>query len=138
MNYFDVYLNSQGLTRYKVAMVSDVSSSTLQRPANSSTDRISGKIIKAVAKALDTTPGIVFDELILTEQAIQSFFLSKKAYFRTFGNQSNSYMDMIILESLAEWIEFDDDEREDYENDFVKLVEQYLENEEDDQLFAGE
>lgn len=68
-NVYQLYLDQNGITRYKVAKISGVSNSTLQNVAESSkgTDTISGKILKATALALNKEPWEVFKELLELE-----------------------------------------------------------------------
>ncbi|WP_461241025.1 hypothetical protein [Paucilactobacillus sp. N302-9] len=72
MKLYQQYLDNNNITRYKVAKVSGLSNSTLQRVADSEhgTDTISGKIMKATAKALDKEPWEVFKELIALENKL--------------------------------------------------------------------
>lgn len=72
MGLYQDYLDQNGITRYKVAKVSGVSNSTLQRVAESKhgTDTISGKILKATATALNMEPWEVFEELLELENEV--------------------------------------------------------------------
>lgn len=66
MNVIQNYLDKHNVTRYKVSKLSGISQMTLKHAVDSknSVDGISGKVLKAIAIALDKTPGQVLDELI--------------------------------------------------------------------------
>lgn len=69
MNVIQNYLDKHNVTRYKVSKLSGISQMTLKHAVDSknSVDGISGKVLKAIAIALDKTPGQVLDELIELE-----------------------------------------------------------------------
>lgn len=141
MNYFDIYLRTQGTNRNQVAETTGMTASSLQRAANAKggTDRISTLAIKAIAKTINKTPGQVLDELILSESAIATLPNAKHYSFEpTVGHYWTSngytitdkkYLESVVSSALEEWLEFDDEERED--DDFSRLAESYLESEED-------
>lgn len=143
MKYFDIYLKSQGSNRNQVAEAAGLTASTLQTVANSKngTDALSGKILKAIALTLKKSAGEVLDEMILAEKAISTLssaknytFEPKKDHYWTFDNtvlSDRSYLEMTVSESLSEWIGMDDEEREDWDNDFSQVAENYLETEDD-------
>ena len=65
-NILDDYLAKNGTTRYKVSKVGGVANSTLVHANERARDAsgISTKLIIAIAKTIDKTPGQVLDELI--------------------------------------------------------------------------
>lgn len=69
MNIIQQYLDQNEITRYKVSKISSVSQPTLKAAVDSKNgiDGLTGKVIKAIAVALDKTPGIVLDELLQLE-----------------------------------------------------------------------
>lgn len=71
MNVIQSYLDKHNVTRYKVSKISGISQMTLKHAVDSRNgiDGISGKVLKAIAIALDKTPGQVLDELIAFENA---------------------------------------------------------------------
>lgn len=69
MNVIQEYLDSQNITRYEVSKKSGIAATTLQSAVDreNATDGLTGKVIKAIAKALDKTPGTVLDEILKIE-----------------------------------------------------------------------
>lgn len=66
---YDKYLQRNGVTRYKVAKMSGVYISTLQRVAKSNEiNNISVRILRATAETLGKTPGQVLDEMLNMEE----------------------------------------------------------------------
>ena len=64
----DEYLESKNITRYAVSKASGMASTTLANAAKRvSTVNISSKVMAAVAKSLNITPGQVFNDLVLLE-----------------------------------------------------------------------
>ena len=63
----DEFLKQFNITRYRVSTVSGISESTLRNANRYSTDSISVKVIKAIAKTINKTPGEVLDGLIAIE-----------------------------------------------------------------------
>lgn len=65
-NILQKYLDQNGVTRYQIHKATGIAQTTLQS-AVAPTKSLSGqtvKVISAVAKTLDKTPGQVLDELI--------------------------------------------------------------------------
>lgn len=63
----DTYLESQGLTRYKISRATKIAATTLQRSSTREADDINPRVLFAVAEVLRTTPGKVLDDLIEME-----------------------------------------------------------------------
>ncbi|MFB9770707.1 hypothetical protein [Lactiplantibacillus modestisalitolerans] len=80
MNVFQHYLDQHHVTRYRVSKISGVGQTTLLRASQSTsgTDRLSGRVIKAIARAVNKTPGQVLDELITLEQRLDEERLEQK------------------------------------------------------------
>lgn len=72
MNTLDEYLKQHGTTRYKIAQVTGISTTTLQRSSKRNAEDMNPRIMVAIAKVMDKTPGQVFDELIQLENDIKS------------------------------------------------------------------
>ncbi|MGV0000086.1 hypothetical protein, partial [Latilactobacillus curvatus] len=66
MNVIQQYLDQNNVTRYKVSKLSGLGQTTLKAAVDSKNgiDGLTGKVIKAIAVALDKTPGTVLDELV--------------------------------------------------------------------------
>lgn len=65
-NVLQIYLDKNGVSKYKVSKVSGISQMTLSH-ATEDGKKLDGqtvKVIKAVAQALDKTPGQVLDDLL--------------------------------------------------------------------------
>lgn len=69
MAILDDYLIKNNLTRYQIAKHGNIAATTLQNAItrNYPVNRISVKVIVAIAEMLDKTPGTVLDELIELE-----------------------------------------------------------------------
>ncbi|MCT1215820.1 XRE family transcriptional regulator [Latilactobacillus curvatus] len=70
MNVIQQYLDQNNVTRYKVSKLSGLGQTTLKAAVDSKNgiDGLTGKVIKAIAVALDKTPGTVLDELVQLEK----------------------------------------------------------------------
>lgn len=71
MNVLQKYLDQNKVTKYQISKASGVSQMTLSH-ATATTKQLSNqtvKVISAVAKALDKTPGQVLDDLIKLEKS---------------------------------------------------------------------
>lgn len=71
MNVLQKYLDQNKVTKYQISKASGVSQMTLSH-ATAATKQLSNqtvKVINAVAKALDKTPGQVLDDLIKLEKS---------------------------------------------------------------------
>lgn len=70
MNVIQQYLDQNNITRYRVSKISGVGHTTIKAAAESKNgiNGLTGKVIKAIAVALDKTPGTVLDELITLEK----------------------------------------------------------------------
>lgn len=75
MNVIQQYLDANNITRYKVSKLSGISQPTLKAAADSKNgiDGLTGKVIKAMAVALNKTPGDVLNELINLEESTMAF-----------------------------------------------------------------
>ena len=70
MNVLQKYLDQNKVTKYQISKASGVSQMTLSH-ATADTKQLSNqtvKVISAVAKALDKTPGQVLDDLIALDK----------------------------------------------------------------------
>ena len=71
MNVLQKYLDQNKVTKYQISKASGISQMTLSHAA-ADTKQLSNqtvKVISAVAKALDKTPGQVLDDLIKLEKS---------------------------------------------------------------------
>lgn len=72
MNVLQKYLDENNISKYKIAQLTGISSMTLSH-ATEKTKPLSGqtvKVLSAVAKSLNKTPGTVLDELVEIQNAI--------------------------------------------------------------------
>ncbi|MCO6542144.1 MAG: helix-turn-helix transcriptional regulator [Lactobacillus sp.] len=69
MNIIQKYLDQNDITRYKISKLTGISNTTLQSAVTSKNgiNGLTGKVIIAIAKALNKTPGTVLDEIIELE-----------------------------------------------------------------------
>ena len=69
MNVIQKYLDQNNITRYRVSKISGIRESTLRASVSSKNgiNGLTGKVIIAIAKALNKTPGQVLDEIIALE-----------------------------------------------------------------------
>lgn len=67
MNVIDKYLEQHNIKRGRVARLTGIGPTTLQRATEVSATDINPRAMVAIAQALKKTPGQVFDELIDTE-----------------------------------------------------------------------
>ncbi len=71
MNVLKKYIDQNNITKYQISKLSGISQMTLSHAA-ADTKQLSNqtvKVISAVAKALDKTPGQVLDDLIKLEKS---------------------------------------------------------------------
>lgn len=64
----DTYLESIGLTRYKVSRATKISPTTLQRSSDKDAFTINPRILWGISLMIDKTPGKILDEIIKTEE----------------------------------------------------------------------
>lgn len=69
MNVIQKYLDQNNITRYRVSKISGIRESTLRASVSSKNgiNGLTGKVIIAIAEALNKTPGQVLDEIIALE-----------------------------------------------------------------------
>lgn len=69
MNVIQKYLDQNNITRYRVSKISGIRESTLRASVSSKNgiNGLTGKVIIAIAEALNKTPGQVLDEIITLE-----------------------------------------------------------------------
>lgn len=63
----DTYLESIGLTRYKVSRLTGISPTTLQRSSDKDAFTINPRILWGISMITDKTPGEILDEIIKIE-----------------------------------------------------------------------
>lgn len=94
----DTYLESKDLTRYKVSKETGISPTILQRAADKAALSINSRVLQAVGKALNKTPGQVLDDLIELEKLdeldskgiISPYYISKAEDFFTMSGASKA------------------------------------------------
>lgn len=64
----DTYLESIGLTRYKVSRATKISPTTLQRSSDKDAFTINPRILWGISLMIDKTPGKILDEIIKMEE----------------------------------------------------------------------
>lgn len=69
MSVIQKYLDQNNITRYRISKISGIRASTLQAAVDSKNgiNGLTGKVVIAIAQALDKTPGQVLDEIIALE-----------------------------------------------------------------------
>lgn len=105
MNVIQEYLDQSNITRYKISKISGINASTLKAAADSKNgiDGLTGKVIKAIALALNRTPGTILDEMITLEAIIMSFNENYRTYLMTtIWNKDDS----IFSDEVVEYDDF--------------------------------